>query len=111
MRTHISESTVLAMCVKAMNDTLGPEGFVPSALFFYPSTHVFEEPRSTKPTLHQRAQLAKVIRSEMEQLMAALCVQRALRHNVPPAADNSFEVGDQVFVFREKQVNNRTGEW
>lgn len=82
-------------------------------LFFgiYLSTQVFEEPRLTNPTLHKQAQLANFIRSEMEQQMAALRVQRALRHNVPPAADNSYGVGDRVLVFREKQVKNRIGEW
>lgn len=113
MASHIPDSSILAMCVKAMNDTLGPEGLVPSALVFgvYPSTHVFEEPRDPKPTLQERAKLANTIRAEMDSQMALLRVNRALRHDVPPASDSVYEIGDQVLVFREKQVNNRIGEW
>lgn len=104
---------ILSLSVKAMNDTLGPEGFVPSALVFgeYPSTQTFEEPKDEKPTLVDRAKLARLIRGEMEKKMATLRVQRALRHKVPPAADVVHEIGDQVLVYREKQVNNRIGEW
>lgn len=43
--------------------------------------------------------------------MVSLRVNRALRHKVPPAADVCYEVGYQVWVFREKQVNNKNGEW
>lgn len=101
MGTHISESTVLAMCVKTMNNTLKPEGLVPAALVFciYPSTQILEEPRIAKPMLHKRAQLAIAIRSKTEQQMAALRVQRALLHRVLPAVNNLYEMGDQVLVF------------
>lgn len=113
MATHIPNSSILAMSVKAMNDTLGPEGFVPSALVFgvYPSTQVFEDPKDPKPTLQERAKLAATIRAEMDQHMAKLRVMRALRHQVPPSSNSVFEVGESVLVFREKQVNNRIGEW
>lgn len=42
--SYIPNSTVLAMCIRAKNDTLGPKGFVTSVLVFgtYPSTQVFE---------------------------------------------------------------------
>lgn len=55
MVTHEPDSTVLAMFIKAMNDTLGPEGLVSSVLVLgtLPSTQIFEEPRDPKPTLQQ----------------------------------------------------------
>eukprot|EP00171_Calliarthron_tuberculosum_P022143 IDg22143t1 len=43
--------------------------------------------------------------------MGSLRVSRAMRHAIPAAADNSYEPGDQVLIWREKQVNNRIGEW
>lgn len=101
------------MCVKAMNDTFWLEGFVPSTLVFgiHSSTHLFKEPRELKPTLQERGTLANTVRLEMDKHRVSLHVNRALRHKVPPAAKIVFEVGDQVLVFREKQVNNRIGEW
>lgn len=69
MMSHIPDSTILAICVKATNDTLGPERFVPSALVrgVFPSTQVFKKPRDPKQTLQQRAQLASSIHAEMEE--------------------------------------------
>ena len=43
--------------------------------------------------------------------MAKLRVNRALRHQVPTAANAMFDPGDKVLVWREKIVNNRIGEW
>lgn len=109
----VSDSTLLSMSVKAMNDTLGPEGLVPSALVFgeYPSLRVFGETPQPKATVAARAILAKEARREMEQHMARLRIKRALKHNVPRAADIVYEVGQKVLVWREKAVNNRIGEW
>lgn len=41
---HMSEASILTLCLKAMNDILGSEGSVPSALVFgeFPSTRHFE---------------------------------------------------------------------
>ncbi len=43
----------LALAIKEMNDTLGPEGFVPSALVFgaFPSLRTFSGPGIPRPTL------------------------------------------------------------
>ena len=38
-------------------------------------------------------------------------VRRALRHATPPAADATFEVGQDVLVWRERKVESRIGEW
>lgn len=103
----------LAMCVKAMNDTLGPNGVVPSALVFGEHPQVFTRSETTPPraTLDERSKLAFEARQEMEQHMARVRTDRALRHAVPPAADQNFQQGDKVLVWREKIVNNRIGEW
>lgn len=101
MASDIPGRAILAMCVKSINHTPVPEGFVPSALVFgtFPSTQVFEEPRDPRPTQPERAKLANSIRLEMDKQMAVLRVNRALRHNVPPAVDAIHAVGDEVLVF------------
>ena len=47
----------LALVVKAMNDTLGPEGIVPSALVFgeFPSLRSFERPVIPRHSLSERS--------------------------------------------------------
>lgn len=42
--------------------------------------------------------------------MEKLRVQRALKHAIPRDADESFEPGDKVLVWREKIVDHRIGE-
>lgn len=98
----MSDSTRLAMALKAMNDTLGPEGLVPSALVFgeYPSLRVFGETPQPRATLEARAILAKEDRKEMEQQMASLRVKRALKYRVPPAGDQVLEIGQKVLMWR-----------
>eukprot|EP00171_Calliarthron_tuberculosum_P016731 IDg16731t1 len=44
--------------------------------------------------------------SAMAQIMAKLRINMALQHSVPVVADSFFSSGDQVMVWRNKQVNN-----
>jgi len=104
---------LLQFAVKGMNDTLGPEGIVPSLLVFgeYPPAFTTSEnPRSRAPA-HLRAKMANEARVEMAKHMGKARVARALKHAVPPSADNPLKAGDQVLVWKEKVVNNRIGEW
>lgn len=103
----------LSLSVKAMNDTLGPAGVVPSALVFgeYPPVFTRSENPPSRPNLEERAKIASDARKEMERHMAKMRVDRALRHAVPPAADVSFSSNDKVLVWRERIVGGRIGEW
>ena len=103
----------LALTVKAVNDTLRPNGVVPSTLVFgeHPPVFTRSENQKRRPTLDERAKIAFEARNEMEQHMAKLRIDRALPHAVPPAANVTYERNDEVLVWREKQVNNRIGEW
>ena len=96
-----------------MNETPGPNGVVPSTLVFgeHPPVFTRSENPKRRPTLDERAKIAFKARNEMEQHMGKLRIDRALRHAVPPAADVTYERNDKVLVWREKQVNNRIGEW
>lgn len=104
---------LLSMSVKAINDTLGPDGLVPSALVFgeFPSAFTTSETPHPRATLESRAAVANLARREMEKQMAAVRLKRGLRHATPPAADAIFEVGQRVLVWRERKVENRIGEW
>lgn len=96
-----AEKSLPPVCpVKAMNDTLPPEGLVPSALVFG------EFPRVAKPSEHtqkrasidKRADYAQIARKEMESKRATL--KHALHHAVPLASDRTYEPGDQVLIWR-----------
>ena len=104
---------LLSFAVKALNDTLGLDGLVPSALVFgeFPSPLTTSEIRHPRSMLESRAEIANKARREMEKEMAAVRVQRALRHATPPAADATFQVGQGVLIWRERRVESRIGEW
>lgn len=106
--------TALALATKALNDTLGPEGLVPSALVFgdLPRLQLAStSPPQPRPTTDERASLADIARTEMATIMAKLRIQRAFRHQTPPSSDHTYNPGDQVLVWREKQINHRIGEF
>ena len=104
---------ILSVAVKAMNDTLGPEGLVPSALVFgeYPEVNTISEPRTERMSLEARAELARAARKEMETQVAKARIKRALQYRVPPATDVVYQPGDLVLVWRENLIQNRIGEW
>ena len=109
----MQRQVLLALAVKAMNDTLGPEGFVPSSLVFgeLPSLRTFVGPVIPRPSLAERAQTAQEARRLMAKHLAQTRVNRALKHNTPNANVRIYQPGDEVLVWREKLVENRIGEW
>ena len=90
----------LAASLKAMNDTLGPEGLVPSALVIreFPPVFTNSEAPAARLTLRERASVAQSARKEMGKIMAEMRVRRALHHRTPSAADRFYQPGDQVLV-------------
>ena len=86
-----------------MNDTLGPEGLIPSSLVFgeIPQPFTPSENRSYRPPLLDRSKLATAARKEMSAQMAKVKLKRAMHHAVPPACDLSYEPGYKVLVWRE----------
>ena len=74
-----TRSLLLRMAIKAMNDTLGPEGIVPSALVFgeFPSIRPFFGPPKYRPTPVERAEIAHKARKIMSQELADKKVRRA----------------------------------
>ena len=71
---------LLALSIKAMNDTLGPEGIVPSALAFgeFPSLRSLSGPIVPRLTLAERAHAAQDARGIMTKSLAQAKISRAL---------------------------------
>ena len=105
----MSRQLLLALSIKAMNDTLGPEGIMPSTLVFgeFPSLRAYQGPVIPRPTLAERAQAALSARRYVCQNLAKTRVQRALKHNAPPGTDRTYQPGEKVLVWPEKIVENR----
>ena len=115
MATHptAEPDVVLALSDKAMNDTLAPEGLVPTALVLgeYPPVHTKTETLTQRAVLATRAEISNAARQEMEKIMAELRVKRALNHATPSSANILYSPGDDVQLWREKQFDSRIGEW
>lgn len=103
---------LLRFTINEMNDTIGPNGLVPSALVFgkYPSTRIFDDPIQERPNLSSRSELSLLAQPKMSRIIAKLRVNRGLRHTLSPSVDTYFEPGDQFSVWREKQISIRIGD-
>jgi hypothetical protein len=84
--------------VKALNDTAGPDGLVPSLLVFgfFPRTP--DAPKEF-PAQRARFQAMKTARAEYERLISIERIQRGLRKQINPAADRVYNPGDHVHVY------------
>lgn len=90
----------MSYAVKALNDTMGPEGMFPSLLVF-----------GTLPTLpaggneslgqDDRMDVLRTARDEMQKITAELRVKAALRARLPPATKLDFTPGQRVRAYRE----------
>ena len=96
----MDKNIVLKLAIKAMNDTMDPEGLVPSYLLFS-CTPRFPSTESTLPTQQQRMDAMQAARREMAIITAELRIQKTLSSRVPRIADLVIEVGDLVRVFGE----------
>ena len=105
----LQRDVLLAISTKAINDTLGPEGIVPSALMFgeFPSIRAFIGPKFPRATLAEREIAAQKARKLMSKHLAPVKIKRAERYRTPRATDHVYQPGDQVLVWMEKQINNR----
>ena len=90
----------LTLSVKAMNDTLGPEGLIPSGFVFgeFPKIRKQGSKPTPRATLLSRKAVAETARKEMEKHIAKMKINRALNHMVPKAANRSYQPGDKVLV-------------
>ena len=93
---NVDKTLLLQMAIKAMNDTLGPEGLLPSSLVFGELPRVYTASKTPQPrdTLGERATMVHAAHTEMQRIMAKMRVARGLRHSVPLAANRAYDPGD-----------------
>lgn len=91
---------VMRLAVKAMNDTMNPEGLVPSLLVFGVLPR-FPPMSSELPRQQEIMRALEVARAEMETISNELRLRTALLSRLPNAATFDLEVGQAVFVYRE----------
>jgi hypothetical protein len=101
--THpdIERNLCLKLTVKSMNDTVGEDGLVPSLLVFgiNPRHPVMS---TDLPTQKERMDVLATANSEMNSIIAERRIQTALQKAIPAASLNTFDIGDEVLVYREK---------
>lgn len=99
----LSDEYALALLLKAVNDTAGPNGPVPTML---PSGVLPRLPFSPLPhpgNIHRMESL-RTARAEMARTVADERIRQSLRSSVPPAADADLRMGDLILLFREKPL-------
>ncbi len=92
---------LLSIAVKAMNDTIGENGLVPSRLVFgiIPRFPILN---SDLPNQKERLAIIQMAQAEMNSIVAERRVLAALTRDIPPAADRTYKIGEDVLVYSEK---------
>ena len=107
----ISKETALQMAVKAVNDTTGPDGLVPTLLVFgaYPRMHSMDPPAAS---IIQRAAAIDKAMNEVRKIRAENQVADALNTRNGPLVDlvHDLPLDSDVLVWREGNAG-RTGKW
>ncbi|MEM1283154.1 MAG: reverse transcriptase domain-containing protein [Chlamydiota bacterium] len=96
----LDREMALRIALKSINDTMGPEGLVPSLLVFG-SLPRFPCVNSTLPNQRERMRALEVARAEMSTVTSELRIRKAMLSKVPRNADLVLNPGDMVRVFRE----------
>ena len=107
----LDPEVALRLATKALNDTSGPDGLVPSLLVFG-SLPSFPAVNMDVPIQKHRMAALQTARKEMSSIVARLRIQEALRSRLPPAAKYLIEPGDLVHIYREGNASTKSqGEW
>ena len=107
----INKDVALQMAFKAVNDSIGPDGFVPTLLVYgaYPRMSELDSPA---PKISQRAAAIKKAMAELAKLRAKRQVADALHTRNGPNTDNlhTLAINSRVLVWREGKAG-KTGRW
>lgn len=98
----------LCTAVKAINDTAGPDGLVPTLLLFGELPDLPGTGAKHTDTA-ERFQMMQAAREEYEDLVSRSRVQTALRSKIPSAASSFYRPGDLVYVSRERPHKRWSG--
>jgi hypothetical protein len=101
----------LQMAVKAVNDTAGPDGLVPTLLVFgaYPRMSTLDPPA---PTITQRATAVRKAMAEVAKIRAERQVNNALNQRNGPSVEaiHDLPLNSDVLVWREGNTGH-SGKW
>lgn len=97
---QLNKIIVLNFDIKAMNDTMGENGLVPSRLVFgiIPRFPILNH---NLPTQRERLQALKLAQAEMNSIVAERRVLAALNKSIPSAADRNYKLGEKVLIYSE----------
>ena len=98
----------LALSVKAVNDTAGPQGLVPSLLAFGMIPKIPGQ-KSSLEGHHTRINMMQVAPEEYETILVRNRVLHALKNKVQPSAHFRFTPGQPVNIYRETPIRKWTG--
>ena len=98
----------LKLAVKAMKDTAGQNGLVPTLLVFGVMPRI-PVARKDLPGMMERMQAMEAGRKDMADILARNRISKAVQSNVPAAADKEIAIGSKVLVFKEKPINKWIG--
>jgi len=112
-KTRMDHPTVpvdvsLALTVKAMNSTVGPDGLCPQLLVFGVMPRLPSICPQELPEQKERLRALATARLEYERLVSKELVHRGIRSIPPPACDHKYMPGDFFYVYREG-VKHYTG--
>ncbi len=96
----LNRKIALRIAVKAMNDTLEPNGLVPSYLVFG-CVPRFPAVDSKLPNQQSRMDALSLVRQEVAIIVSEMRVQKALTSRVPRNAELKIEPRDKVRIYRE----------
>ena len=99
---ELTKELTLSLSVKAMNDTAGPDGLIPTLLVFGALPRV-PGLSSESPTQKERLRALETARSEFRKIIAENRLDKALQKKPPPAADFRFQPGQPVYVYHDKK--------
>ena len=107
----IDKDMALQMAFKAINDSVGPDGLIPTLLVYgaYPRMSEYDTPVLT---ITQRASAIKKAMTEIQRLRAKRQVADALNTRNGPNTDNihNLELNSPVLVWREGKTG-QNGHW
>ncbi|RAL67679.1 hypothetical protein DID88_008420 [Monilinia fructigena] len=107
----VSKTAMLQMAVKAINDTAGPNGLVPTLLVFGTFPRMVDSDPPT-PNIQQRASAISKAMKEVHKLHSAMKVRNALNTRNGPSTTALHELppNSKVLVWREGS-GTAAGKW
>lgn len=108
---NVHKSRMLQMEIKAINDTAGPNGLIPTLLVFGAYPRLTDSDPSTL-TIAQRAAATRKAMDEISKIRANIQVNSALNQRNGPDTTtvNNLTIDSDVLVWRQRN-HNQAGKW